>query len=224
MTPAIELATTFVIDDRGRISSTREPHASRGPLFTIIRSSTECAWAVRNDIPNDVAEEVACLARSEVPIGDFRAAPLHAARYLSLIGGRVGFYGPAFHFPDLLEAGSDVVVVDDEGLLERNFRGWKVGEIAAGRAPVIAIAEHGYPVSICFCARRSDTAAAAGLETAASHRGRGFAARVVAGWALEIRTSGRIPLYSAAWTNAASLAVARKLALIPYATFWSLSE
>jgi hypothetical protein len=222
--PAVELTTTYVIDGRGRVSSTREPHASHGPLFTIIRSTTECAWAVRDDVPGDVAEEIAGLARGEPQIDDLQIAPLHAARYLSLTGGQPGFSGPAFIFPDALDTTSDVVAVHDERTLECNFRGWKVGEIAAGRAPVMAIAEDGYPVSICFCARRSDVAAAAGLETAASFRGRGLAPRVVAAWARAVRATGRAPLYSAAWTNLASLAVARKLGLVPYATFWSVSE
>jgi len=53
----------------------------------------------------------------------------------------------------------------------------------------------------CFCARRSDAAAEAGLETAEAFRGRGFGPRVTAAWAWAIRATGRIPLYSTAWTN-----------------------
>ena len=224
MTPEVELTTTYVTDGHGRIVSTREPHASHGPLFTIIRSSTACAWAIRNDVPGNVAEEIASLARGEPQIGDLETAPLHSARYLSLTGGRRGFSGPAFIFPEVLPKTSGAMLVQDERSLERNFRGWKPGEIAAGRAPVLAIAEEGYPVSICFCARRSEVAAAAGLETAASFRGRGFAPLVVAAWARAVQSTGRIPLYSTAWTNVASLAVARKLGLVAYATFWTVAE
>lgn len=224
MTPEVELETTFEIDEQGRIRSTREPHPNHGPLFTIIRSATGRAWAVRDDVPHDVAREIGQLIRDEPPLGDLRTEPLHAARYLSLTGGRLGFSGPAFVFPDVLEASSEVVVVNDERLLERHFRGWQRGEIAAGRAPVVGLVEEGYPVSICFCARRSAIAAAAGLETAAPFRGHGFAGQVVAAWALAVRATGRTPLYSTAWTNVASLAVARKLGLTPYATFWNISE
>lgn len=119
---------------------------------------------------------------------------------------------------------TDIVVVEDERLLERNFSGWVPGEIAAGCAPVLAIIEDGYPVSVCFCARRSDSAAEAGVDTAQAFRGRGFAPRVTAAWALAIRATGRVPLYSTAWTNGASLAVARKLGLTAYASTWSLSD
>jgi hypothetical protein len=160
---------------------------------------------------------------------------MHAHRYMSLLGGRIRTgqeagakicqsAGPAFIFPDVVAQPADVVVVEDERLLEHNFSGWVAGEIAAGRSPVMAVVENGYPVSVCFCARRSDIAAEAGLETAEAFRGRGFGPRVVAAWALAIRASGRIPLYSTSWTNDASLAVARKLGLIAYASHWSLSD
>jgi predicted GNAT family acetyltransferase len=116
------------------------------------------------------------------------------------------------------------VVVEDERLLERNFRGWVPGEIAAGRSPVLAVVEDGVPVSVCFCARRSDVAAEAGLETAEAFRGRGFGPRVTAAWALSIRASRRVPLYSTSWTHHASLAVARKLGLVAYASHWRLLD
>lgn len=223
-TPDIELTTGFILDARGRIVSTREPQASRGPLFTLFRSATQRGWAVRDDVPDDVADEITLLARDEPLSRELGASPRHAARYLALTGGRLGFNGPAFTFPDVLPNHAGVVRVEDERLLQHHFKGWELGEIAAGRAPVLAVVEGGYPVSICFCARRSEVAAAAGLETAEAYRGRGLGPRVTAAWALAVRASGRVPLYSAAWTNAASLAVTRKLGLEAYASFWSVGE
>jgi hypothetical protein len=223
-TPEIELQTGFILDGRGRIVSTREPQASHGPLFSIIRSSTENAWAIRDDVPDGLAEQIAVLARREPPACDLRAAPVYATEYLSLTSGQPGFAGPAFSLPETLPATAGVVPVDDERWLQRNFRGWQLGEISAGRAPVLAVIEDGLPVSICFCARRSATAAAAGLETAAMFRGRGLGPRVTAAWAVAVRAGGRVPLYSAAWSNEPSLAVARKLGLTAHASFWSVGE
>jgi RimJ/RimL family protein N-acetyltransferase len=223
-TPETELTTGFVLDGRGRIVSTREARAGRGPLFSIIRSATQSAWAVRDDVPDDLAEEIAILARAEPPARDLRVEPVHAAAYLSLTAGRRGFSGPAFTFSDELTPAASVLQVEDQGVLQRNFQGWQVGEIAAGRGPVLAVVEAGHAVSVCFCARRSDTAAAAGVETAEAFRGRGFGPRVTAAWAFAIRATGRIPLYSASWTNEPSRAVARKLGLTPYASFWNVSE
>lgn len=222
--PEIELTTGFVLDEQGRIVSTREPQASHGPLFSIIRSATECVWAVRDDVPQPIAEQIAALASQEPPIRDLRAEPVHALKFLSLTTGRHGFSGPAFTFPDQLDPPAGVVQVDDERLLARHFSGWVPGEIAAGRTPVFAAVEEGSPVSICFCARSSNTAAAAGLETAAAFRGRGHGSRVTAAWALAVRSGGRMPLYSAAWDNAASLGVARKLGLTAHASFWNVSD
>jgi predicted GNAT family acetyltransferase len=116
-----------------------------------------------------------------------------------------------------------VIVVEDERQLRPHFEGWVEGEIAAGRGPVVAVLEDGVPVSLCFCARSSGVAAEAGLETAAAFRRRGYGARVTAAWAAMISASGRAPLYSTSWTNEASLAVARRLGLIAYASGWSVS-
>ena len=234
-TPDLHLNTAFILNDEGRITSTREPGARRGPLFSLVRSATRCSWAVRADVPNDLARELDRLAREEPPTLDFRDAPVHADRYVSLLGGRIGSIhgaaskirqsdGPLFTFPDAVAQPADVVVVEDEQPLERHFRGWVADEIAAGRSPVLAVVEDSYPVSVCFCARRSDVAAEAGLETAAPFRGRGFGPRVTRAWALAIRASGRIPLYSTSWTNPGSLGVARKLGLMAYASYWGLSD
>lgn len=222
-TPDLQLRTLYVLNSEGRITSTREPEpASPAPVFTVIRSASSCAWAVRADVPNDLAAELEGIVRKEPPAADLRDAPVHADRYRSLVGGRI-WSGPAFTFPEQIAPPTNVVVVDDERLLERNFRGWVPGEIAAGRSPVLAVLEGGYPVSICFCARRSDLAAEAGVETAEAFRGRGYGPRVTAAWALAIRASGRIPLYSTSWSNAASLSVARKMGLAAYASDWNLS-
>jgi hypothetical protein len=231
----MHLETAFILNSEGRITSTREPGAGRGPLFSVVRSPACCAWAVRVDVPQVLARELDRLAREEPPPSDLLDAPVNAARYLSLFGDRIRSAdtavaktrqsdGPNFRFPDVVAHAADVVAVEDERLLERHFQGWVPGEIAAGRAPMLAVIEDGYPISVCFCARRSDKAAEAGLETAEAYRGRGLAQRVAAAWALAIRVTGRIPLYSTSWTNGASLAVARKLGLISYASHWSLSD
>jgi hypothetical protein len=226
-TARLHLETLFVLDVEGRTLSTREPGGEPGPLFELVRGATDCAWAVRADVPADVARDLDALAREEPPTNDFRSEPVHATRYEGLLA-RIGTQlqrssGPAFAFPRALVVADDVVRIDDERVLAPHFRGWIAGEIAAGRGPLFAVVEADTPVSICFSARTSARAAEAGVETATGFRGRGLASRVTTAWAVAIRADGRIPLYSTSWTNAASLAVARKLALITYACGWSLS-
>lgn len=221
LTPSFQLQTLFELNSEGRITSTREPSARPGPAFSLIRSTTNCAWAVRADIPEAVARELDRLAREEQPVSDLRDGPAHAERYISLIGGGIEC-GPAFAFPNAVAEPARTVVVEDVRLLERHFQGWTADEIP-GRSPMLAVVEDGHAVSLCFCARRSDVAAEAGVETAAAFRRCGLAVRVTAAWALAVRASGRIPIYSTSWTNHASLAVARKVGLVAFASDWSFS-
>jgi hypothetical protein len=220
-TPDLQLETLFVLDHDGRIVATREPGGTRGPMFALIRSATRCAWAVRADAPAALARELDRLARQEPPASDLASEPVQADAYRALVGGDVTF-GPAFAFPPLGTGQGEVVEIRSEDLLAHHFRGWIPGEIEAGREPVFAVVEAGHPVSICFCARRSAVAAEAGVETAPAFRGRGYGARVTAAWAAALRASGLLPLYSTSWKNQPSLAVARKLRLVAYASDWSL--
>ena len=219
-TPDLHLRTLFLFDCDGHIRGTREPEPSPGPLFSLIRGRTSCAWAVRTDVLNEIADELNGLAREERPTSDIREAPVHAERYVSLINGEVDS-GPAFTFPEPVARPSGTVFIHDLRQLDHHFSGWTAEEIPE-RLPIVAVVEDGYAVSVSFCARRSAVAAEAGIETAAAFRGRGFGPRVTAAWALAIRASGRVPLYSTSWSSEASLAVARKLGLVPYAISWSL--
>ena len=220
-TPELHLQTLFLLDGNGRIVGTRAPEPSPGPQLSLIRGRETCVWAVRADIPPDVTNELHGLAREEPPISDLRDAPVHVDRYLSLLQGNV-YTGPAFAFPARMERPDDTVFIEDVSLLDHHFSGWQASEIPSG-APIVALIEDGHAVSVCFCARKSNVAAEAGLETAIEFRGRGLAPRVVSAWALAVRETGRIPLYSTSWSNDASLAVARKLGLMAYASSWSIA-
>jgi hypothetical protein len=68
MTPGIHLKTGFVLDEHGRIRSTREPEPAPGPLFTLVRSASSCAWALRADVPGELAADLARLAGEEALI------------------------------------------------------------------------------------------------------------------------------------------------------------
>jgi GNAT acetyltransferase-like protein len=228
VTPDLQLKTMFFhrplersIDSQHRMTLPAEPNARPAPLFVLIRGTSEIAWGVRDDVAVEIAKQLDRLASEEPPVRDFQASPLHADEYLSLAGGQI-LSGPAFRFPDEIVQPLGTTFIDRLDLLERNFRGWNAAEIP-WCSPIVAVMDGGYPVSVCFCAtRNSAPAVEAGVETAASFRGRGLAARVTAAWAYAIRASGRIPLYSTYWSNSASLAVSRKLGLIEYASDWSL--
>jgi RimJ/RimL family protein N-acetyltransferase len=187
----------------------------------MVRGDSDCAWAVRADIPEALALELNRWAAQEPLSAAWERPLLHSERYTALLGGRIRS-GPAFTFPQHLEDLGETFGVNSEEELSQCFSGWVAGEIAAGRGPVLAVRDGGHAVSICFCARRSAQAAEAGIETAADFRGRGYAPRVAIAWARRIRAENLVPIYSADWSNQASLAVARKLGLLPFATDFSV--
>ena len=82
--------------------------------------------------------------------------------------------------------------------------------------PLLAYLVDGRAVSVCGSVRITPEAHEAGVETAAEYRGQGCAPQVVAEWAQAVRALGIEPLYSTSWANAASRAVARKLALVQF--------
>lgn len=190
--------------------------------MSVIHSADGCVWAIRHDVSEHVAREVARRFQDEAPNGKRDWTPVHRAAYLSLTGGRLGFVGPAFAFPSELPPAPGVVEIHREERLSSHLDGWLPSEIARGRAPVFGVLQSGCLVSVCFSARSTAHAAAAGVETSAAFRGRGLALRVTAAWANRVRASGRVPLYSASRDNGASLTVARKLGLVPHAYFWSI--
>ena len=212
----------YRFNEAGRIVSTLEPNPAIGPLFTLIRGRSERVWAVGATVASDLADELDALAIQEQPSADWREPPRFANRYHALLGGDL-VSGPALEFPNRVDAPEGVSLIEDVRMLRRYFEGWTFEEVP-GRKPIAAVLVDGHAVSLCGCARRTDEAAEAGLETAEPFRGQGLAERVTASWAIAVRASGRMPLYSTSWENSASLAVARKLGLTTYAASWSLYE
>jgi hypothetical protein len=141
-TPELYLTTLFVLNDEARIVSTREPEGTPGPLFFFARGASGTAWAVRADVPTRAARELDALAREEPSASNLQAPLVHESRYLALIASARrpatqirGGGGPGFVFPAILPEHPDAVLIEDEELLRRHFRGWVRGEIAAGRRP-----------------------------------------------------------------------------------------
>ena len=218
--PLLQLETLLVLDASGRILHNREPQASPGPLFMLIRSANAVAWAVHSCVSSDLAAQVAELAEKESPSADLRQEPRHAGTYRKLLGSRINA-GPAFVCPSTSITSGGTAMITSLDQLTHNFKGWRPEEIS-GCAPILGVFDGANAVSVCFSARLSSVAAEAGVETAPHYRGKGFAPRVVRAWARTVRDSSRLPIYSTSWDNGGSLAVARKLELESCASDWSI--
>lgn len=106
--------------------------------------------------------------------------------------------GPAYRFPEALPAPSGTVRVTAQNadLLRPHLEAW-AGRVAEC-PPMLAALEGGRAVAVCASVRITPAAHEAGVETAPGFQGRG--------------------LYSTAWENTASQALAQALGLRRYGT------
>jgi RimJ/RimL family protein N-acetyltransferase len=138
------------------------------------------------------------------------------------------FRGPAYWIPegagrDHLRASQVVLISTANAHLVQKSFAWIVPlDPIQEIAPILAAVEQAQAVAVCFCSRRPAQATEAGLETLPAFRGKGYATATVAAWAAEVRQRNCIPLYSTAWENLASQAVARKLGMVIYGEDWSI--
>jgi len=70
VSPDLQLRTLFflrpiareLVDSHRRITTPPEPNARSTPLFVLIRGTSDVAWGVRNDISEEIADELDRLA------------------------------------------------------------------------------------------------------------------------------------------------------------------
>ncbi|HEX2457536.1 MAG TPA: GNAT family N-acetyltransferase [Vicinamibacterales bacterium] len=80
--------------------------------------------------------------------------------------------------------------------------------------PVAAAWADGVPVSFCYPVVQSERFWDVSIDTLEEYRGRGLAARAVRAMIRHMRRTGKSPVWGALDTNAASLAVGRKLGFV----------
>lgn len=222
-TLALQVQALYDLDPLGRIVG---DHASagggRGPWLFHGRARCGCLWRLHADLPDALLRDLARLLAAEPAGGDLDAPPERLgawrARLEAWRPAESVWQGPAFHFPEALPSpGPDTRLLGpSDGAAFEAFP-WLAAELEAC-APVLGVLHEGRVVSIAYAATGPGRAVEAGVQTLPGHRGRGFATRAVAAWAVRVRALGRMPLYSTSFDNAASLGVARRLGLIRYGT------
>jgi hypothetical protein len=209
----------FTHDGAGDLVSVNEPTVGDTPAPRFFLGVTEdgCLLRFRNDLSAALRAELIVGAREEHA---GVAIPPVATRYEDIVGrdapANKTWAGPAFTFPARLPAvfGTTLIDASTASLLEPLLSPW-IPDVSACQ-PMVVMVVGGKAVSICASVRITDDAHEAGVDTAPLHRGRGYAAQVVATWANVVRETGRVPFYSTSWRNAASRSVARKLSLIHF--------
>ena len=227
----LQIAALFVQNANGHLRFVNEPgypeaELDPAPRFFMGRTPEGHLWRFRRDLPEPLMSDLERLCRAEPATQNLEAEPESAAAIRAALGEHAQvaeeWRGPAYWVPEDVRAPGHAVLISEENahLLEAHFP-WKLAPRPGFELGPLAAAVAGdSAVSICFCARLTGAAAEAGAETAPGFRGRGHAGAAVALWAAAVRETGRLPLYSTSWQNAASLAVARKLGLRRYGEDW----
>jgi GNAT superfamily N-acetyltransferase len=210
----------FTYDVRGRMLRVNEPDGRRAPRLFVGRTSGGHVVRFGELVPNVVVDRLLAIVEAQSPADGLRLPPaLRESLRATLerdgpIGSEGG--GPAYRFPETVTPSGDAIEVTDANRERvRDALPWLYRELG-GRGPCQAVLVNGRAVSVCFSSRIGARAMEAGVFTLPEFRGRGYAARVTAAWALAVRRAGIVPVYSTSWENLASQGVARSLGLVAF--------
>lgn len=212
---------THDLDSRMRTINEPWPGEEPAPRFFLGRTIDGSAVCrLRYDIQDKLAEQLTALVENEPSLNeDFQTRPKHFDDYMNLLAADQYTSGPCYRILDITTSSPNMqaVSITGDNITEYSLAGleWLNAEIDYAQ-PCVAIIQDQRVVSVCRSVRVSAEAHEAGLETLTEFRGRGYAAAVAAGWAIEVRKMGALPLYSTSWDNASSQRVAGKLALSYY--------
>jgi GNAT superfamily N-acetyltransferase len=112
--------------------------------------------------------------------------------------------------------GADVRMLDRGAPLPDWLPATLAGELRAARqwSPIAVARAGGVPASFCYAVWESESLWDVSVDTLETWRGRGLAGAAVALLAAHMRRRGLEPVWGALETNAASLALARKLGFV----------
>jgi len=210
----------FIHDAAGQLVRVNAPDGAPAPRFFLGSTVDGAVRRFRHDLDHDLRRELEAAFEDDVLPEHVLDAPIDPSRYAAILARSAPvqrtWVGPAFCFPEELPPTIGTVLVTEENvqLLHPLLEAW-VPDVQPCH-PLFALTVDGHAAAVCGSVRRTSMAHEAGVETAPAYRGRGYASRVVTAWARAVRDMGRAPLYSTSWQNAASRAVARRLALIHF--------
>lgn len=207
----------FAHDAHGCLLRVNDGGAAPAPRFFLGRTAEGDLLRFRHDLGQDARRALEAAVESLTRPGQSFDVPIDPAPYQEILARLAPvertWTGPAFSFPNELPMAAGVARISEANahVLHPFFEEWLLDVRLC--QPMFALTVDGQAASLCCSVRQTSMAHEAGIETAAPFRGRGYAARVAVAWARAVNDAGRVPLYSTSWTNEASRAVARRLAL-----------
>ncbi|MDZ4718451.1 MAG: hypothetical protein SH847_08365 [Roseiflexaceae bacterium] len=219
-----QLATLFTLDQHGRMLCVNEPDDPPAPRLFIGRTTEGAIWAIRYDLPDDLAVSLSAICAAEPIATHFDTAPQYAPVLRSLLEvGAEEYRGPAYIFRSEIPhvTGAILITPEQRAVLAPHFPEL-IAEYAQ-RAPIAVMVEQGIAVTACWCSRQTEHAAEAGIMSIPDVRQRGYAVCVAAQWGRAVQAAGMTALYSTSWDNVASQGVARKLGLHLYGEDWQIT-
>jgi RimJ/RimL family protein N-acetyltransferase len=216
----LHVEALFTHDAEGRLIRVNEPDGALAPRFFIGMTKGGAVRRFRQDVSHELRRELDAAADDDLLRAHTLDSPTGPSLYQEILARFAPiertWSGPAFSFPEELSPAIGTIPINEGNaqLLGPLLQGWMAD--VEPSVPMFALVVDGHAVTVCASVRLTSQAHEAGVETAPSYRGRGYAAQVVTAWARAVRAMGLIPLYSTSWQNEASRAVARKLALIHF--------
>ncbi|MFJ5760847.1 GNAT family N-acetyltransferase [Neobacillus sp. NPDC093182] len=216
----IQADVLFKKDNLGRITEINEPICKSAPLFFLGRTKVDNVLRFNESFPETIINEVTQIVNqnpTNVDIGKI-VIILNKVKAISKI-----WIGPAYVFPENFNMISDAIKITNANkrLLQSGFP--NLLKQFEWRQPLFAVIEDGTAVSVCCSARISKKAAEASVETLEAYQGKGYGRECVIAWAREVQKKGRHSLYSTAWDNFPSEAIAKKLNLYKYGIDFHIS-
>ncbi len=222
MTPPTDIAlmkarldALWRCDARGRMVARNQWDAGVAPRFHLARTQDGHVCRYHASLPAELVEalEQACADTGDPAPLD--APPAAAERCLTLLAEHrpieSTWLGPSFVCTSAPAPAPGTVAInaDNATLLERGLDDWLPD--VPHRHPFIVTVREGRAVAVCASVRITQAVHEAGVETLPAYRRRGCARAAVAAWANAVRALGVTPCYSTAWSNAASINLARSL-------------
>jgi hypothetical protein len=208
----LHVEALFTHDADGQMVCVNEPNGAPAPRCFVGMTCEGALVRYRHDLGHDIRREL------EAVLGD--GSPIDPSRFEDILSRSAPIHrtwaGPVFIFPQQLRTGNGTVLVTESNahVLRPHLEAW-IPDVYVNQ-PLFALIVDDHAAAVCCSGRRTSMADQAAVETAPLYRGRGYAPQVVSSWAQAVRDMGRVAIYSTSWSNEASRAVARKLALIHF--------